>query len=63
MEILPQFDMQNKPVWEHKDLLLDTGEPMGNKKDAECMVPQGPYVIVYFDGACRQKKGAVELMI
>ena len=26
-EIPPESDMHNKPVWEHADLLLDTGEP------------------------------------
>ena len=36
--------MQNEPVWEHVDLLLNIGEYKGNKEEAECTAPRRLYV-------------------
>ena len=57
-EIPAESDTPNKPVWEHKDMLLDTGEPKGDKEDVACVIPSGPHVTACFNGACRKKKGA-----
>ena len=47
--------MPNKPVWEHEDVPLDTGEPKGDKEDVARVIPSGP---ACFNGACHKKKGA-----
>ena len=52
-EILIKLDIKSKPVWEHVGFLLNTGEPKGHKEDAECIVPQGLHVTVYFDSICK----------
>ena len=43
--------------------LIDTRACKGDKDSAECVVPQRPHVIEYFDGAGRQRKGAGGFMI
>ena len=57
-KIPAESDTPNKPVWEYKDVLLDTGEPKGHKEDVAHMIPCGPHMTVCFDGACCKKKGA-----
>ena len=49
-EIPAEPGMQHKAVWEHVDLLLRTGEPKGDKKEAEYSIPQGPHMTAYFNG-------------
>ena len=62
-EIPAESDMPNKPVWEHEDVLLDTGEPKGDKEDVARAIPSGPHVTTCFDGVKWKKKGAGGFMI
>ena len=57
-EIPADSDTPNKPVWEHKDVLLNTGGPKGDKEYATHVIPSGPHVTACFNGACRKKKDA-----
>ena len=50
IEILVKSVTHNKPVWEHVNLLLNTGEPKGIKRMQNLQHPK-MHVIVYFDGA------------
>ena len=49
-EIPTKLDMHNREVWEHMDMLLNTGEPKRDTENAACTVPQGLHTTVYFDG-------------
>ena len=62
-EIPAESDTPNKPVWEHEDVLLDTGEPKGDKEDVARAIPSGPHMTACFNGACCKKKGAGGFMI
>ena len=55
--------MPNKPVWEHEDILLDIGEPKGDKEDAAHAILNGSHVTACFDSACHEKKGAGGFLI
>ena len=57
-KIPAESDTPNKPVWEHKDMLLDTGEPKGDKEDVAQVIPSGPHVTACYDSACHKRKGA-----
>ena len=57
-EIPAESNTPNKPVWEHKDVLLDMGEPKGDKEDVAHAIPSVPHMTACFDGACHEKKGA-----
>ena len=56
-EIPAESDTPNKPVWEHEDVLLDTGELKGDKEDVAHAIPSGPHITAYFDDACQRKEG------
>ena len=55
--------MPNKLVWDHVDMLLDTGEPKGDKEDMVGATHLGLHVTAYFDSACHKKKDAGRFMV
>ena len=61
--IISNLGVQDKPVWEHMDMVLDTGEPQQGKVGIEHLIAQEPHVIAYYDGACRQKRATRGYMI
>ena len=57
-KVIPaESDTPNKQVWEHEDMLLDTGEPKRDKEDTACVIPSGPHVTACFNSVCHKKKG------
>ena len=62
-KIPAESDMPNKPMWGHENVLLDTGEPKGDKEYAACVIPCSLHMTACFDGACCKKKGVGGFMI